>query len=147
MKISTVALFAILLTAAAGVTGARADILIGVAAPMTGPYASMGYLTQRTIAMAVADLNGKGGVLGQRLRTLVVDDYCDPEQAVAAAHKLVDAGVALVVGHQCSGAAIPASKVYAAAGILMFSPGATNPTLTEQGLLNVFRPIGRDDEH
>jgi branched-chain amino acid transport system substrate-binding protein len=146
MKISIVALFAVLLTGAAGVTVARADILIGVAVPMTGPNASMGYSTQRTITMAVADLNEKGGVLGQRLRILVVDDYCDPEQAVAAAHKLVDAGVAFVVGHDCSGAAIAASRVYAAAGILMFTSGATNPTLTEQGLRNVFRANGRDDE-
>jgi branched-chain amino acid transport system substrate-binding protein len=146
MKISTVAVVAVLLAAAVSVTSARADILIGVPAPMTGPYASMGYPTQRTIAMAVAEVNDKGGVLGQRLRTLFVDDYCDPEQAVAAAKKLVDAGVALVVGHQCSGAAIPASKVYAAAGILMFAAEATNPTLTEQGLRNVFRPNGRDDE-
>jgi branched-chain amino acid transport system substrate-binding protein len=146
MKISTVVLSAILLTTAAGVAGAQADILIGVPAVMSGPNASMGYPMQRSVAMAVADLNEKGGVLGQRIRTLVVDDYCDPEQAVAAAHKLVDAGVALVVGHNCSGAAIPASKVYAAAGILMFAPDATNPALTEQGLPNVFRPNGRDDE-
>jgi branched-chain amino acid transport system substrate-binding protein len=146
MRISIVALLAVLLTAAAGATSARADILIGVPVVMSGPNASMGYPTQRTIAMAVADLNEKGGVLGQRIRTLVVDDYCDPEQAVAAAQKLVNAGVALVVGHNCSGAAIPASKVYAAAGILMFAPDATNPVLTEQGLPNVFRPNGRDDE-
>jgi branched-chain amino acid transport system substrate-binding protein len=146
MKISIVALFAVLLTAAAGVTSARADILIGVPVPMSGPNSSMGYPTQRTIAMAVPDLNNKGGVLGQRLRILVVDDYCDADQAVAAAHKLVDAGVVLVVGHDCSGAAIPASRVYAAAGILMFTSGATNPTLTEQGLRNVFRTNGRDDE-
>jgi branched-chain amino acid transport system substrate-binding protein len=146
MKISTVALLAVLLTTAAGVTGARADVLIGVAVAMTGPNALQGYPTQRAIAMAVADLNDKGGVLGQRIRTLVVDDYCDPEQAVAAAHKLVDAGVAFVVGHDCSGAAIAASKVYAAARILMFASDATNPMLTEQGFRNVFRITGRDDE-
>jgi branched-chain amino acid transport system substrate-binding protein len=76
----------------------------------------------------------------------VVDDYCDPEQAVAAANKLVDAGVAFVVGHPCSGAAIAASRVYAAAGILMLTSDATNPKLTEQGFRNVFRVVGRDDE-
>jgi branched-chain amino acid transport system substrate-binding protein len=146
MKIATVALFTFLLAAAAGVTGARADVLIGVAVPMSGPNAFMGYNAEGTIAMAVNDLNAKGGVLGQRIRTLVVDDYCDPEQAVAAANKLVDARVAFVVGHDCSGAAIAASRVYAAAGILMFANDATNPRLTEQGLRNVFRLTGRDDE-
>ena len=50
-----------------------------------------------------------------------------------------------VFGHQCSGAAIPASKIYADAGILMISTVATNPKLTEQGFTNVFRMVGRDD--
>src|SRR5215470_12747941 len=146
MKISVAVLIAVLLTGAADVTVARADIMIGVALPLSGPNGLMSTPTLRTIAMAVADLNDKGGVLGQRIRTLVVDDYCDPEQAVAAARKLVDAGVVFVIGHMCSGAAIAASKVYAAARLLMFTPDATNPILTEQGLRSVFRVTGRDNE-
>jgi len=73
------------------------------------------------------------------------DDYCDGEQAVAAANKLVAAGVAAVFGHPCSGAAIPASRVYSDAGLLMISNRATNPKLTEQGFRNVFRVVGRDN--
>jgi branched-chain amino acid transport system substrate-binding protein len=76
---------------------------------------------------------------------VTADDYCDSEQAVAAAKKLVAAEVAAVFGHQCSGAAIPASKIYADAGILMISTFATNPRLTEQGFAHVFRVVGRDD--
>jgi branched-chain amino acid transport system substrate-binding protein len=76
---------------------------------------------------------------------IVVDDYCSGAQAVAAANKLVEAGVVAVVGHDCSGAAIPASVVYAKAGILMISTFATNPQLTERGLHDVFRTVGRDD--
>ncbi len=64
---------------------------------------------------------------------------------MAVAKKLVADGVVLVVGHYCSGASIPASKVYEAAGVLQISPGSTNPLLTEQGRANVFRVIGRDD--
>ena len=83
-------------------------------------------------------------MLGQHVELLIVDDYCDPEQAIAAAEKLVAARVAAVIGHLCSGASIPASKIYADAGILMISPYSSNPTLTEQGLANVFRVCGRD---
>jgi branched-chain amino acid transport system substrate-binding protein len=93
----------------------------------------------------VADINAAGGVLSQQMRLITVDDFCDPGQAVAAAQKLVADGVVLVVGHYCSGASIPASKVYEAAGVLQISPGSTNPLLTEQGRTNVFRIIGRDD--
>jgi branched-chain amino acid transport system substrate-binding protein len=84
-------------------------------------------------------------VLGEQIELITADDYCKGEQAVAAANKLVADGVVAVFGHQCSGAAIPASKIYASAGILMMSQGATNPLLTDQGFRYVFRVVGRDD--
>jgi branched-chain amino acid transport system substrate-binding protein len=122
----------------------RADILIGAAGPMTGSMAWFGEQMQRGLDMKIAELNASGGVLGQRVELLIADDYCDPEQAIAAAEKLVEARVAAVIGHLCSGASIPASKIYADAGILMISPYSSNPTLTEQGFANVFRVCGRD---
>jgi branched-chain amino acid transport system substrate-binding protein len=123
---------------------ARADILIGASGPMTGSMAWFGEQMQRGMDMKIAELNARGGVLGQRVELLIVDDYCDPEQAIAAAEKLVAARVAAVIGHLCSGASIPASKVYAETGTLMISPYSSNPTLTEQGFANVFRVCGRD---
>jgi branched-chain amino acid transport system substrate-binding protein len=125
---------------------AHAEILIGLAAPLTGPNAWLGEQTERGVALAVADLNAAGGVLGQQIEMVTVDDYCDGEQAVAAANKLVAVGVAFATGNPCSGAAIPASEVHAAAGILTISSAATNPLLTERGLDNVFRVVGRDDQ-
>jgi branched-chain amino acid transport system substrate-binding protein len=141
-RIITVAIVAL---AAAFSSFARAEVLIGVSAAMTGRLAWIGEQGQRGAEMAVADINAAGGVLGQQVRLIAVDDFCDPGQAVAAAQKLVADGVVLVVGHYCSGASIPASKVYEAAGVLQISPGSTNPLLTEQGRANVFRVIGRDD--
>jgi branched-chain amino acid transport system substrate-binding protein len=123
---------------------ARADIVIGVPGPMTGGMAWIGEQGERGTALAVAELNAAGGVLGEPVRILLVDDFCDADQALAAAKKLVAEEVAFVAGHLCSGAAIPASEVYEEAGILMISPTATNPALTEQGFANVFRMSGRD---
>jgi branched-chain amino acid transport system substrate-binding protein len=136
---------AIVALTAACICSARAEVLIGVSGAMTGKLAWIGEQGQRGAEMAVADINAAGGVLGQQVRLITVDDFCDPGQAVAAAQKLVTDRVVLVVGHYCSGASIPASKVYEAAGILQISPGSTNPLLTEQGRANVFRVIGRDD--
>ena len=112
-------------------TSAHAEVLIGLATPLTGHMAWAGASNQVGAESAIADLNARGGVLGQSIDLLVVDDACDPEQAIAAAAKLLDAGVALVIGHHCSIASIPASKVYADAGALMISPFSTNPRLTE----------------
>ena len=124
---------------------AQAEILIGGAGPNTGPLAWIGEQMQRGAEMAVDDINAARGVLGEQVQLVSVDDFCDPEQAVAAAKKLVSEGVTFVDGHYCSGASIPASEVYEAAGVLQISPASTNPLLTDQGRANVFRVIGRDD--
>ena len=124
---------------------AQADVLIGMAGPITGKDGWFGAQFQRGAELAVADLNAAGGVLGQQVELTTADDFCDPEQAVAAARKLVSDGVIFVVGHYCSGASIPASEVYEAAGVLLISPGSSNPMLTDLGRANVFRVINRDD--
>ena len=137
--------FAAALMSIAAASSAPAEIVIGIATPLTGPYAWSGEQTRAGAAQAVQDLNERGGVLGEPLATVVVDDYCDPEQALAAANKLVAEQVPLVVGHQCSGAAIPASTMYEDARIVFISPAATNPRLTDRGLRYTFRTCGRDD--
>jgi branched-chain amino acid transport system substrate-binding protein len=124
---------------------ARAEVLIGVAGPMTGTNAWFGEQMGRGAALAVADINAAGGVRGEQVQLTMADDFCDPEQAIAAARKLVSDGVTLVVGHFCSGASIPASEIYAAHGILMITPASTSPVLTELGRANVFRVQNRDD--
>ena len=125
---------------------AGADVLIGVAGPMTGSMGWYGEQMQRGVELAVADLNAAGGVLGQRVQTTTADDFCDPEQAVAVAHKLVSEGVTFVVGHFCSGASIAASEIYKVAGVLQITTTSSNPLLTELGRTNVFRLTYRDDD-
>jgi branched-chain amino acid transport system substrate-binding protein len=122
-----------------------AEIRIGVAGPMTGANAWFGEQYQRGTELAVEDLNAKGGVLGQSVELIVGDDFCDPDQAVALARKLVSDGVVFVAGHWCSHSSIPASKVYEKAEILMIAPGAISSKLTDEGGPNVFRVCGRDD--
>jgi branched-chain amino acid transport system substrate-binding protein len=132
-------------TAALWATTAGAEILIGVAGPMTGANAWFGEQFERGPWMAAADLNGKGGLLDQKLELVVADDFCDPDQAGAAADKLVGDGVLFVVGHWCSHSSIAASTVYEAARVLMITPGSASAKLTDEGGPNVFRVYGRDD--
>ena len=113
--------------AALGARSAGAEILIGVATALTGPVAWEGASDQVGAEHAVANLNATGGVLGERIQTILVDDACAADQAIVAARKLIDADVVAVIGHHCSAASIPASQLYAKAGILMISPFSTNP--------------------
>ena len=129
-----------------GIGSAQADIKIATNGPMTGQYAAFGEQMRRGAEMAVADINAKGGVLGQKLVLSIGDDACDPKQAVAVANKTASDKVVFVAGHFCSGSSIPASQVYQEEGIVQISPASTDPKLTEEGRANVFRVCGRDDQ-
>jgi branched-chain amino acid transport system substrate-binding protein len=98
-----IALLAAMLIA---ISPARAEVLIGDPGPLTGPVSWAGEQAGMGIQLAVADINAEGRVLGEQIRVISIDDACDPEQAVAAARKLISAGVTFVVGHICSGGAI-----------------------------------------
>ena len=139
-------LSAIFLLGAALASHASAEIKIGVTPSLTGPLSWSGQLTKTSMEWAVADLNAAGGVLGEQIRIVMVDDQCGAVAAVLAAKKLVAEQVAAVFGHICSGAAIPASDIYDAAGIPLFAAYAVNPKLTERGLRYVFRLVGRSDQ-
>ncbi|HEX2137044.1 MAG TPA: branched-chain amino acid ABC transporter substrate-binding protein [Microvirga sp.] len=123
---------------------ASAEILLGVAAPFSGPFEYGGEQWQQGVELAVTELNATGGLLGQVIVLDIVDDYCDAEQAMVAARKLVADKVAAVIGHLCSGAAIPTSELYEEAQIPSLTL-ATNPLLTGRGLRFVFRPSTPDD--
>ncbi len=124
---------------------ARADILLGVAGPLAGQYASLGQQMLTGAKAAVDDLNAKGGLAAQNLRIMSLDDGCDIRKAEDVAQKFIDAKVAVVIGHYCSNAALAAAKLYEKAGIAMIAPSASLPSLTSSGLSNVVRLAGRDD--
>ena len=77
------------------------------------------------------------GLSGSRLSA-------DPKTGTVVAQKLVDARVNGVVGHLNSGTTIPASKIYADAGIPQISPSATNPGYTQQGFKTAYRVMAND---
>ncbi len=125
---------------------AEADQVIAVVGPITGPQSENGLDYTGGVELAVDDINAKGGLLGQKLTYVTVDDACDPDQAEAAAQQIVSDPPAVVIGHYCSSCSIRAAPLYAKAHILEISPTSTSPTLTEMGISSVFRMLGRDDD-
>ena len=124
---------------------AYAEHLVAIAGPMTGQYASAGDQIRKGAEMAIADINAKGGVLGEKLKLEIGDDACDPKQAVSVANTMVNKKIVFMHGHWCSSSTIPASDVYNEAQIPMATV-STNPQVTERGLKNIFRIMGRDDQ-
>ncbi len=125
---------------------AHADIRIATTGPMTGESAVFGPQMRAGAELAVADINGHGGLPGQTVKLLVEDDACDPKQAVAVANRLAGERVSLVAGHFCSSSSIPASKVYTDEGIIEITPSSASNRYTDEGAWNTFRVCGRDDQ-
>jgi branched-chain amino acid transport system substrate-binding protein len=120
------------------------DIKVAVVGAMSGPVAQWGDMEFNGARQAIKDINAKGGVKGDKLVAVEYDDACDPKQAVAVANKIVNDGIQYVIGHLCSSSTQPASDIYEDEGILMISPGATNPELTQRGYAHIMRTAGLD---
>ena len=121
-------------------------IRIGVAGAHSGDLASYGLPTVNPGKMVVEKVNAAGGIDGKMVEVYVEDDQCKPEIATNTAAKLVGEKVVAVVGHICSGATKAALDIYKESGIVVISPSATNPPLTQSGdYPNFLRTIAPDD--
>ena len=139
------AVVAAALLVAAG--AARAEIIIGVAGPMSGGLAVLGAQMKAGAEQAVADANATGGINGETLRVEAVDDKCDAKTGDAVANQLAGVGAKMVAGHLCLSASIAAAPVYATNSIVQISPGTTFPKFTdERAGPGTFRVAGRDDQ-
>ena len=124
-------------------------VLIGLAGPLTGPSARIGKDLENGAQLAIADANAQKPTLNGKPVTFKLvseDDQSDPRTAVAVAQRLVDEGVAGVVGHWNTGTSIPAARIYHDAGIAQVAPVATGHGYTQQGFDTSFRVMGHDDD-
>ncbi|CAA7600967.1 Leu/Ile/Val-binding protein family signature [Acididesulfobacillus acetoxydans] len=118
------------------------EIKIGLPLPITGSEATFGKDMQNAINLAVSQINAKGGVDGKKIVTVTEDDACDPQQATAAANKLVSEGVVAVVGGYCSGAVIPTLTIYNAKNIPFVITAANSSKIAKENPGNTFEING-----
>ena len=148
-RLTSTAMAAVLATAGlAAFTSANAEtIKIAIAGPMSGSVAQYGDMVKAGALTAIEQINAAGGANGNKFEAVMMDDACEPKQAVAVANKIVSQGIKYVIGHVCSGSTIPASDIYENEGVVMITPSATAPQLTEAKPHKfIFRTIGRDDQ-
>ncbi len=124
------------------------DVKIGFAAPMTGAQAHYGKDMQNGIVLAIEDINATKPTIGGKPVKFVLDtqdDQADPRTGTTVAQKLVDDGIKGMLGHFNSGTTIPASRIYANAGIPQIAM-ATAPEYTTQGYKTTFRMMTSDTQ-
>ncbi len=126
-------------------TAVRADIIIGVAGPMSGQYQAFGQSMLNGVKAAVDKINASGGLHAEQLTIISADDQCDIIKAKEAANRLLAQNVDVVIGHFCSNPTLEAAKIYDKAGVTLIAPSAALPVLTESGLSTVIRMTTRLD--
>ncbi len=117
-------------------------IKIGMAGPMSGPYAQFGLDIADAGRLAVEDF---GTYLGWLFELETVDTRADPVIAELVASQWAgDPTVVGVAGHIFSGETRAAIPIYEDHGIPMLSPSATNPDLVRLGS-SVFNRVAFTD--
>lgn len=139
----------VLLVASCASPSYKGEAIVYVAAPLSGWQADGGQTVVGGVRLAAEEINRRGGVLGYRIKVVPVDDEADSEVAVQVAQEIADAvrsgeKVLGVVGHYNSGQTAAALKIYKDLPIIVITPTASDPSLTQQGYRNFFRVNATD---
>jgi branched-chain amino acid transport system substrate-binding protein len=122
----------------------KGEIKIGVIQPLTGDAASYGESEARAIQIAVDEINAEGGIDDRMIKLITEDGKCDPQAGGSAAQKLVNIDkIKIIIGGACSGETLAAAKITESAQVILISPSATSPAVTDAGDF-VFRVIPSD---
>ncbi|MES2696099.1 MAG: ABC transporter substrate-binding protein [Verrucomicrobiota bacterium] len=129
MKAPLLAFLALATTAFAADT-----IKVGEYASLTGKDATFGQSQHKGIALAIEEINAKGGVLGQKIELLTEDNQSKSGESGTIARKLISRDkVVALLGEVASSRSLEVGPIAQGAKIPMISPAATNPTVTEKG--------------
>lgn len=118
---------------------------IGVLLPQTGEGATIGIPGTTAASQAVNEINEAGGVLGELVQLVQVDEGQDPDQARAAVAELLSSDVDAVLGPASSVVALENLDDLVSAGLVTCSPSATSMALDrfpDDGLF--FRSVPSD---
>ena len=116
------------------VTSSYAEIKMGIILGFTGPIESLTPAMRDSAKMAFQEASDSGSLLGgKKISVTRADSTCvDSAAAVTAAEGLVSGGAVAIMGADCSGVTgAIAEKVAVPNGVVMISPSATSPGLTD----------------
>lgn len=128
-----------------GAIGTTADdtIVIGAIAPLTGDVAAYGIPAQRVIDLRVDEINAAGGIDGKKIVMKWEDGQCNANAASVAGQKLISIDRVQVILAFCSMEVLALAPLAEPANVLILSPLASNPSITDSGDY-VFRDFPSD---
>jgi branched-chain amino acid transport system substrate-binding protein len=140
-------LLAVCLLLTTGVSAAEKPIVIGIQAPITGPWAFEGQMAVQSCQVAAELINKKGGLLGGRMVEIrEFDDSGTPKDGALAAMKIVSQkDIVAVVSTYGSPTVEASSNIFEKRKMINIAYGATFVGLSQKDRNYFFRTCGRDD--
>ena len=126
---------------------ARSALNIGVIAPLAGEYQKVGEELVSGVRTAVDEINSQGGLKGEKINLIMVDDQCDVRIAVSTAQMMaVNVSerdkMSLVIGPYCSNALQKIAGIYAKAGILQIIPTSVSTSIQNGNYKGLVKMVG-----
>lgn len=138
-----------LLLTACGPAQPKGEVIVYVAAPLSGFQANGGQTVLGGARLMAERLNQAGGLLGYRVRVVGIDDESDSDVAVEVAQQIKEAlergdRIIGLIGHYNSGQTLAAMEVYQGLPLVVITPTASEVSLTQRGYGNFFRVNAND---
>jgi len=117
-------------------------VKLGLIHPMTGPLAFAGGQCRLGATMAIADVNGSGGIKsmgGAKIEALLGDAQLKPELAASLVDQFAEAGAAGFTGAYSSSLGLAATQAAAKYDLPFSIDSGVADSLTTRGLANTFR--------
>lgn len=108
---------------------AFADVNIALLAPKAEEYAKQGQELINGATQAVNEINSAGGLLGEKINLLSIDDQCNDSIAISTAQMITllkENKISLVIGPYCANSFAEITDIYAKAKIFQIIPTTVN---------------------
>ena len=129
---------------------AKADVNIAVIAPQAGESQAFGEELISGVKIAVEGINAQGGLNGEKINLITVDDRCDDRLAVSTAQMMAvntsqTDKISMVIGPYCSNAFDEVAGIYAKAKIFQIMPTALSSQSSGEGYQGLVKMAGYKD--
>jgi branched-chain amino acid transport system substrate-binding protein len=129
---------ALLALAALAAPAAAQDVVkLAIVAEITGGGAPSGNMWRDGVILAVEEINKKGGILGRRLESFVMDTQTDPPTSVAVIRRAINERPFAIMGTVYSSSTVANMELARQAGIPQVS-GSESVLVVQKGNPNIF---------
>jgi len=116
------------------VLAASQQVVIGADLEISGAVATLGKSAMEGMQLATDQQNARGGVLGQHIELVVLDNRSEVTETANQATRLIaEKRVVAIIGPVTSGNCKAAGPIAQGRQVVLFTPSATNPTVTNIG--------------